>query len=95
MFDNEICGVQFANKAAHQFLVSKRQDALMFGNSIDSYEQEEEKGRLSRSEMEQIFNNIKEMQIQKLFYNQKCGDKNKEEVGFLEMIKTMKNREMQ
>jgi len=41
----------------------------MFGNSIDSYEQEEEKGRLSRSEMEQIFNNIKEMQIQKLFYN--------------------------
>ena len=44
--------------------------------------------------MSQIYENISKMMIKRLTFNSMTSAKNKEEIGFIDMIKTMKTREL-
>ena len=104
MFDQDLTSIHFANKAAFQFLVDRNHNALRFGQQsdevikqMDSSEMDETNAkdrRLKGNEMSEVYKNVSSMIINRHSYNSQTGVKNKIEVGFIEMIKSMKNRDM-
>ena len=50
--------------------------------------------RLKGNEMSEVYKHVSNMVINRHSYNSQTGVKNKIEVGFIEMIKSMKNRDL-
>ncbi len=101
MFDKEVTKIEFANQAAYQFIIAQRSDALQFGRSDDVRSSESSEGydhshsRLKDEDFQKIYDNIRDLKLKRVQYDNKLGVKIKVEVGFIEMVKSLRNRELQ
>lgn len=50
--------------------------------------------RLKSNEMSEVYKNFSNMVINRHSYNSQTGMKNKIEIGFIDMIKSLKNRDL-
>ena len=101
MFDKDVTKIEFANQAAYQFIIAQRPDALQFGRPDDVRSSESSEGydhshgRLKDEDLQKIYDSIRDLKLKRVQYDNKLGVKIKVEVGFIEMIKSLRNRELQ
>ncbi len=100
MFDKDTSKIEFANQAAFQFLVAKKPDALQYGNkeelrnSENSEAYDSSDNRLQTRDLQNIYETIKELKLKRVIYDNMIKQKTKIEVGFIDMVRGMQNREM-
>lgn len=100
MFDKNTTKIEFANAAAYQFIIAKRPEAVQVGRQEELRSSESSEGydpgeRLQPKDLQRIYDTVKDLQLKRIIFNAASGVKTKVEVKFLEMVRNMKNRELQ